>query len=146
LEFTASRLALSAILRPATPGIITRVVDEAARSSGAHAEDIRAYEALMLKLADDVLDAIGADDAQRTRTFVSLAITEVDDLRPVPPVARVGLLEIGLRLAREHVVASSKGRPDAASINAEFEILAEQMRAALVALGGVPRGGEPPPG
>ncbi|OLC58131.1 MAG: hypothetical protein AUH85_01475 [Chloroflexi bacterium 13_1_40CM_4_68_4] len=141
MEFTMPRVALSAILRPATPGIIKRVVDEAARSSGAHPDDIRAYEALMRDLAPAVLDAIADDDAQRTRTFVALAIHEVDGMRPVPPVARVGLLEIGIRLGREHVVAAVKGRPDAASISAEFETLAEQMRSALVALGGATRGG-----
>ena len=97
----------------------------------------------MLKLAPAVLDAVGADDPQRTRAFVALAITEVDGMRPVPPVARVGLLEIGIRLAHEHVLASVKGRPDAGSINAEFDVLADQMRSALVALGGMSRGADP---
>ncbi|HZP96993.1 MAG TPA: hypothetical protein VFC31_11720 [Candidatus Limnocylindria bacterium] len=77
-----------------------QVVDEAARSSGARQGDIRAYEALMRQLAPAMLDAIAARDDERARAFTALATADIDGMRSVPPVARVGLLEIGLRLDR----------------------------------------------
>jgi hypothetical protein len=129
------RLFLSAVLRAATPRIIARVVLEAMHSSGAGPEDGRAYEALMRSLAPEVLDAVAANDADRARAFAALGTREIDGMRAVPPVARVGLLEIGLRLAREEVAAAARGRPDRERIERELAVLSDQMRSALLALG-----------
>ena len=127
------RLALSAILRPATPGIIKRIVEEAARSSGARIEDVKAYETMMLEMTPPVLDAVAANDEQRATTLASLAIGQAEGRLPVPsipPVVRVGLLEIGIRLGREVVTAAAASRADGAAITHEFEVLAGQLRTA----------------
>ncbi len=133
METEDPRLALSAVLRPVTPGIIKRIVDEATRSSGARADEVRAYEALLLELTPTVLDAIAANDEQRARILSDLAIRQAEGklpVPPVPPVARAGLMEIGARLGFEAVSAAVAGRPDAMAIMGELEILTQQLRAA----------------
>jgi hypothetical protein len=133
LEFTTPRLALSGILRRVSPGIIKRIVEEAARASGASADDLRAYEAMMLAMTPPVLDAIAADDKARADLLVTLAIEQSEGaiaVPSVPPVARVGLLEIGIRLGRQEIVAATRGRTDAEEIIHEFEVLADQLRLA----------------
>jgi hypothetical protein len=133
LQTDDTRFALSAILRPATPGIITRIVEEAARSSGARADDVRAYEALMLEMTPPVLDVIAANDEQRATALAALAIGQAEGQLPapsIPPVVRVGLLEIGIRLGREVVTTAVAGRADGSAIAREFEVLAGQLRTA----------------
>lgn len=136
MEFEDPRFALSAILRVATPGIIRRIVEEAARSSGATPDDVRAYERFITEMTPAVLDAVAANDEVRLRTFMSLADTQVSNIKPVPPVARVGLLEIGIRLGHTEVTAAVKGRSDATRIEQEFEILVSQLRGAALAFSG----------
>lgn len=132
-----ARIRLSVILRSAAPLIIERIVAEAARSSGAGSDDVRAYEALMRQLAPAILDAVAAGDDVRARTFEALATVDVDGMNRVPPVARVGLLEIGLRLARTEIDVASRGRPDGDSVLRELDVLAGQLRRALVSLGAI---------
>lgn len=132
-----TRIRLSVILRSAAPLIIERIVAEAARSSGAGSDDVRAYEALMRQLAPAILDAVAAGDDVRARTFGALATVDVDGMNRVPPVARVGLLEIGLRLARTEIEIASRGRPDGDGVVSELDVLAGQLRSALVALGAI---------
>jgi hypothetical protein len=132
LQTDDTRFALSAILRPATPGIIRRIVEEAARSSGTR-DDVRAYEAMMLEMTPPVLDLIAANDEQRANALAALAVGQAEDRLPVPslpPVVRVGLLEIGIRLGREVVATSVAGRADGPAIAHEFEVLAGQLRTA----------------
>lgn len=136
MEFEDPRFALSAILRTATPVILRRVVDEAARSSAATPDDVRAYERLLRELTPTVLDAVAANDEVRLRTFMSLRDTQFSNVKPVPPVARVGLLEIGIRLGSNEVANAVKGRTDAARIEQEFEILVAQLRGAALAFSG----------
>jgi hypothetical protein len=52
----------------------------------------------------------------------------------VPVLARVGLLAIGLRLAREELRAATKRAPEAAALLLEFDVFAEVLRAALAPL------------
>ena len=129
-----ARLALSAILRPVTPGILKNVVAEAAKSSGASPQDLGKYEALMARMTPPVLDLIVADDVTRSRVLQALTVRELEDLQLplIPPVARVGLLEIGIRLGRAEVVAAAQGRPDAAAIIREFDTFATQLRTATM--------------
>jgi len=128
------RFALAAILRPVTPGILKSIVAEGAKSSGATPQDLGKYEALMAQMTPPVLDLIAADDATRTRALQALTLQELEDINVavVPPVARVGLLEIGIRLGRAEVVAAAQGRPDGAAIIREFDVLATQLRAATM--------------
>jgi hypothetical protein len=133
LQTDDPRFELSAILRPAAPGIIRRIVDEAARSSGAHADDVRAYEALMLEMTPPVLDLIAASDEQRATALAALAVGQAEGrlpVPPIPPVVRVGLLEIGIRLGREVVTAAVAGSAQGPAIAHEFEVLAGQLRTA----------------
>jgi hypothetical protein len=133
LQTDDTRFALSAILRPATPGIIRRIVEEAARSSGARADEVRAYEAMMLEMTPPVLDLIAANDEERATALAALAVGQAEGRLPVPslpPVVRVGLLEIGIRLGREVVTTAVAGRADGAAIAREFEVLAGQLRTA----------------
>jgi hypothetical protein len=133
LDFFGPRLALSGILRPVTPGIIRRIVDEARRASGASPSDLRSYEAMMLAMTPPVLDAIASDDKAREDLLAMLAIKQSEGalpLPPVPPVVRVGLLEIGIRLGRAEVAAATSDRADGSEIMREFEILADQLRVA----------------
>jgi hypothetical protein len=135
LQTDDPRFALSAILRPAVPGIIKRIVDEAVRSSGASSAEARAYEALMLEMTPPVLDAIAASDERRLMVMAGLAQGQAEGTLPipaVPPVARLGLLEIGVRLGREEVTAATRDRADGPSIMREFEILVGQLRAATM--------------
>ena len=135
MEIEDPRLALSALLRRAAPGIIRRLVTEAIRSSGASPEEAGIDEALMTSAAPAILDAVAADDATRVRTFARASMAELDGMRTVPPVARMGLLEIAFALARDEVAAAARDRADRAAIERELVLLVEQMRAALVAFG-----------
>ena len=136
MEFEDPRFALSAILRASTPGIVRKIVEEAARSSGATPDDVRAYERVLLEMTPPVLDAVGANDEVRVRTFMALADTQFSGVKPVPPVARVGLLEIGIRLGYEEIAERTKGRADALAIEQEFETLVSQLRGAVLAFVG----------
>lgn len=134
---------LAAILRRAAPRIVAQIADEAARSvhtPGAAA----AYAAWMGSFAPITLDAVAADETERARLLAELG--ELDDLDAdhvpaVPPVARVGLLEIALRLAREEIERDTASRADAPEVLTEFRRFADQLRVALAAAGAVPNAG-----
>lgn len=132
---------LSAILRRAAPAIIALIAGEAARSNRAGPDDVAAYTAWMNAASALALDAVAAEDTQRLRILASFAEIDVDSVRPVPPVARVGLLEIGLRLADAEVRQAVASRPDGADVHSEFRRFADELRAALKAAGAVPNGG-----
>jgi hypothetical protein len=135
VDIESARLVLSAILRRAAPAIISRVADEAATAAGR--PDVReAYVALMEACAPDALDAVGSNDRERARLLSSLATTDAAGAPPVPPLARAGLLEIGLRLAYDIVAREAAAHPDGGLIESEFIVLAHQMRDALAALAG----------
>jgi hypothetical protein len=130
---------LSAVLRRAAPSIITRVADEAATSAG-RPEMRPAYVAFMEACAPDVLDAVASNDRERTRLLATLATTDVADTPSVPPLARAGLVEIGLRLGYDVVAREAAAHPDGGLIESEFMVLAHQMRDALATVAGK-RGG-----
>ena len=134
---------LSAIIRRAAPGIIARIAEEAARSNHAGPDQVAAYTMWMNAAANVAIDAIAADDPQRLRILAAFGEMQVDTIRPVPPVARVGLLEIGLRLAEDEVQRAVASRPDSVDVHLEFRRFGEELRAALKAAGAVPNGGRP---
>ena len=136
MEFEDPRFALSAVLRTAMPTIVRRIVEEAARSSGASPDDVRAYERVLLENIPPVLDAVAANDEIRLKTFMQMREMQLSGVKPVPPVARVGLLEIGLRLGHAEITERVKGRADALRIEQEFETLAAQLRGAMAAFAG----------
>lgn len=88
----------------------------------------------MARMTPTILDLIAADDQTRARVLPALTLRELEDLHlpRIPPVARVGLLEIGIRLGRAEVAAAAQGRPDAAAILREFDAFATQLRAATM--------------
>ena len=136
MEFEDPRFALSAILRGATPRVLRLILDEAARSSGGTPDDVRAYERVLNEMTPPVLDAIAANDEARLRIFMGLREMQLSGVKPVPPVARVGLLEIGIRLGQVEVTNAVKGRADALRIEQEFETLCSQLRGAAAAFAG----------
>ena len=134
----SARVDLSIILRRASPDIIRALAEEAARSitvdgstSGANVND---YEAWMNTRMRGALDAVAADDDQRARTLMSLAAADPGaSVRPIPLLARVGLLSIGLRLARAQTERATVGQADAAEIMREFDLLDAALRSSYAA-------------
>ncbi len=136
----AARIRLSTLLRLGSPKIIRLLAEEAARAANAEDAPQRTgadeYEAYIARLVPRALDAVGADDRERTAMLKSLAEANGGvAIRPVPPVARVGLLSIGLRVSREHVERTVAGSPEAAGILAEFDLFARDLRAVTAPLG-----------
>lgn len=134
-----ARIRLSTLLRLGSPQIIRLLAEEAARAANAEDAAVRTsadeYEAYISRLVPRALDAVGADDRERTRMLASLAQTNAGvPIRPVPPVARVGLLSIGLRVSREHIERTVAGTPEADAILAEFDLFARDLRASAAQL------------
>lgn len=135
----AARIRLSTLLRLGSPQIIRLLAEEAARAANAADAPLSTsadeYEAFIARLVPRALDAVGADDRERASMLASLAQANTGvPIRPVPPVARVGLLSIGLRVSREHIERTMSGTPEAASILAEFDVFARDLRAAAAPL------------
>ncbi|HEY3217463.1 MAG TPA: hypothetical protein VGK15_00080 [Candidatus Limnocylindria bacterium] len=135
----AARVRLSTLLRLGAPEIIRMLAEEAAGAANAEGSRLHTsadeYEAFLARLVPRALDAVGANDRERPAMLVSLARGETGvPIRPVPPVARVGLLSIGLRVSREHVERTVAGQPEAAAILKEFDDFARDLRAALAPL------------
>src|SRR5438270_9820072 len=132
-----ARASLATILRRATPDIVVRVAQEAARSSGATIDERQAYETFLSAAAAPILDVVPADDGERERAFAAvLPRLALQRARTVPPVARVGLLEIGLRLARTEIARVAATDQDRAALERELAILGEQLWGAVTAMCG----------
>jgi len=134
-----ARIRLSTLLRLGSPQVIRLLAEEAARAANAEDAAVRTsadeYEAYISRLVPRALDAVGADDRERTVMLASLAQTHAGvPIRPVPPVARVGLLSIGLRVSREHIEQTVAGTPEADAILAEFDLFARDLRASAAPL------------
>jgi hypothetical protein len=132
----AARIRLSTILRLGAPDIIRLLAEEAARASNMEGSPRHTsadeYEALIARFVPRVLDAVGSDDRARAQTLATIVQPAPDvAVQPVPPVARVGLLSIALKVSRGHVERMTAGQPEAAAILAEFDVFAAAMRAAL---------------
>jgi hypothetical protein len=132
----AARVRLSTLLRLGGPEIIRMLAEEAA--TAASSQDAPSptsadeYEAFLARLVPRALDAVGAGYRYRPAMLASLARGETGvPIKPVPPVARVGLLSIGLRVAREHVERTVAGQPESDAILKEFDLFAWDLRAAL---------------
>jgi len=135
----AARIRLSTLLRLGSPQIIRLLAEEAARAANAEDAPVSTsadeYEAYISRLVPRALDAVGADDRERAIMLASLAQTNAGvPIKPVPPVARVGLLSIGLRVSREHIERTVAGTPEADAILAEFDLLARDLRVASAPL------------
>src|SRR5437870_5607725 len=132
-----ARETLATILRRATPDIVVLVAQEAARSSGATITERHAYEAFMSSAAAPILDVVTASDAERERAFTTfLPRIALDRARAVPPIARVGLLEIGLRLARTEIGRVATTEEERAGLERELGTLGDQLRGAISAMCG----------
>ena len=132
-----ARARLASILRRATPGIVVLVAQEAARSSGATVDERQAYETFMSSAAAPILEVVAAEDREREHAFATiLPRLALQRARTVPPVARVGLLEIGLRLARTEIARVAATDDDRAALERELAILGEQLRGAVTAMCG----------
>jgi hypothetical protein len=130
----AARIRLSTIMRLGAPEIIRLLAEEAAAASNMEGSPRRSsadeYEAVIARSVPRVLDAVGADDRARAQMLESLAQPGPEvAVQPVPPLARVGLLSIGLKVSREHVERTVAGQPEAAAIVAEFDLFAAALRA-----------------
>ena len=134
-----ARVDLSILLRRASPDIVRALAEEAARSislkGAVRGATPEVYEAWLNARMLRALDAIAADDDVRARTLASLAVPDpATPVPPVPPLARVGLVSIGLHLARAHVERATAGRPDAAEIMREFDLFDAALRASYAAI------------
>src|SRR6266852_2675522 len=113
----AARIRLSTIMCLRAPEIVRLLAEEAARASNMEGSPRRSsadeYEALIARSMPRVLDAVGADDRARAQMLESLAQPTPVPVQPVPPLARVGLLSIGLKVSREHVARTVAGQPEA---------------------------------
>jgi hypothetical protein len=132
----AARIRLSTILRIGAPDIIRLLAEEAARVSSRDASPRRSgadeYEALIARFVPRVLDAVGAEDRARAQMLASLAQPGPEAaVQPVPPLAQVGLLSIGLKVGREHVERTVAGQPEAAAILGEFDLFGVALRGTL---------------
>jgi len=131
-----ARARLATLLRLAAPDIVRALAEEAARSVSSETSSVRSspdeYETWIARLLPRALDAVGAEDGERAQLLASLAQESGASVRVVPPVARVGLLSIGLRLARGHVERTLAGQPEAAAILREFDLFAAALRASVV--------------
>jgi hypothetical protein len=135
----AARIRLSTIMRIGAPEIIRLLAEEAANASNMEGSPRRSgadeYEALIARSMPRVLDAVGADDRARAQMLESLAQpAPAVPVQPVPPLARVGLLSIGLKVSREHVERTVAGQAEAGAILAEFDLFAAALRGALSGL------------
>ena len=135
-RMNSARVRLSTLLRLGAPEIIRMLAEEAASAATAEGPGLRTtadeYEAFLARLVPRALDAVGAGDRERTVMLVALARGETGVvIRPVPPVARVGLLSIGLRVSRDHVERTVAGQPETDAILKEFDMFARDLSAAL---------------
>src|SRR5258705_13733832 len=135
----AARVRLSTLLRLGAPELIRMLAEEAASAATAegspHPTSADEYEAFLARLVPRALDAVGASDRDRAVMLASLAQGQTGvAIKPVPPVARVGLLSIGLRVSREHIERTVAGQPEAGMILKEFDDFARDLRSALAPL------------
>ena len=136
---TPARARLATLLRLAMPDILQQVAEEAARSTNTVGAVVRAtaqeYEAWMWRYVPKAIEAASADDDQRAAILASFALIETNPtVRPVPPVARVGLLAIGVRLGREQIERLAGTSADAALVMSEFDEFVTALRASVSAL------------
>ncbi|TMC55303.1 MAG: hypothetical protein E6J19_13310 [Chloroflexi bacterium] len=135
----SARMRLATLLRLAMPEILQQVAEEAARSTNAASAVVRAtaqeYEAWMWRYVPKAIEAVSADDQQRGAILGSFAMIESNPtVRPVPPVARVGLLSIGVRLGRERIEQLAGDSPEAAEVMREFDLFTAALRASVATL------------
>jgi hypothetical protein len=134
-----ARMRLATLLRLAMPDILQQVAEEAARSTNTAGAVVRAtaqeYETWMWRFIPKALEAVSVDDQQRAAILASFAMVEsTPTVRPVPPVARVGLLSIGVRLGREQIERLAGDSPEAPEIMREFDLFVATLRASATAL------------
>jgi len=134
-----ARQRLATLLRLAMPSILQQLAEEAARSTNAAGAVVRTtaqeYENFMWRYIPKAIEAVSADDQQRATILGSFAMIEPNPTaRPVPPVARVGLLSMGIRLGREQIVQLAGEGPDAAELVREFDLFVASLQASVGAL------------
>jgi len=134
-----ARARLATLLRLAMPDILQEVAEEAARSTNAASAIVRAtaqeYETWMWRFVPKAIEAVGADDQQRAAILASFAMVESNStVRPVPPVARVGLLSIGIHLGRAQIERLAGEGPEADALMREFDLFTAALTASVAPL------------
>jgi len=134
-----ARARLATLMRLAMPDIVRAISEEAARSTNTASAVVRAtaqeYETFLWRYVPRTIEAIGSDDAERAALLGSFAMIETTaTVRPVPPVARVGLLSIAMRLARDHVERLAGEGQEAEELLREFDLFAAALRASVAPL------------
>ena len=132
------RAALAAALRESVERILEQVAEEAARattmaSSVPDASLVASYVTWMRPYVPTALAAAAADDARRSALLERWLDTTVSQkVRPVPPVARRGLFNLGFRLARTSVAAyAQENGLDAPALGRELADLESDMLATI---------------
>lgn len=132
-----ARSTLAVLVRRVTPDIVVLIAQEAARASGASLDERRSYEAFLSAAAAPILAVVEQPDAERERAFAAvLPRLALQRARVVPPVARVGLLEIGLRLARTEIARQATSDAERLALERELATLGDQLRGAVHAMCG----------
>jgi hypothetical protein len=135
----SARARLATLLRLAMPDVLQEVAEEAARSTNAAGAVVRAnaqeYEAWMWRFVPKAIEAVSANDQQRASILASFAMVESSPtVRPVPPVARVGLLSIGVRLGHEKIARLAGEGAEADAVMREFDLFVAALRASVATL------------
>ena len=132
------RAALAAALRESVERILAQVAEEAARattmaSSVPDTSLVASYVTWMRPYVPTALAAAAADDARRSALLERWLDTTVSQkVRPVPPVARRGLFNLGFRLARTSVAAyAQENGLDAPALDRELADLESDMLATI---------------
>ncbi len=130
------RGALSLLLGRVAPNVIQSLAEEAARSATTEEAVadavVEEYVTWLGTYVPYAIAAVGADDEARLRILGSMrAVVPATSVPAVPVLARVGLLAIGLRLARDELRAATTSAAVAATLDAEFDLFAQVLQAAL---------------
>lgn len=125
----SSRMLLAQTLRSSLDILIARVTGEAVRV----APDVprESVARLIAERSSLALDAVAADDRTRAAALARVVMHDAET-QLVPPVARLGLIEISLQFAREELLRATLFHPQRVALEQEFERFATALRRAVV--------------
>ncbi len=121
----ATRAVFTSVLREVAYGVIRTLAVEAARSTAQRADPalVPRYEQWLRAFVPAALRVAEAPDAERPRLLDEMLRVEPPAIDAVPPVARFGLLSLGMRLTRAAV------REHAGARNLEVNAIDREMAA-----------------
>ena len=130
------RAVLSSLLGRIAPDVVQSLAEEAAQAAtgeeGVVDATVEEYVTWLGTFVPYAIAAVAADDEARVRILESMrTVVPATSVPAVPILARVGLLAIGLRLARDELPAAARSASEAATLLAEFDLFAEVLQSTL---------------